>query len=103
MWKVCLYRIFSRLLIPVINKCKKAKFYRPQCTQTSAKIPTKLLTSESSFSLCAGRASIHQKVEIKIEVARKALSAIAFGLPFDFRLDLFRLPFFPGFWAGASG
>jgi hypothetical protein len=103
LWKACFLSVFSRLLTTDINKCKKAKFYCPQCTQTSAKNPTKLLTSESSFSLRAGRASIHQKVERKIETAEKLLPDIAFSLPFDFRLDLVKLKFFPGFWAGASG
>ena len=94
-WKARLKGIFIHLLISVINKVQKSQFGCPQRPQTSAKNPTKPLTSESSFSLCAGRASIHQKVERKIDAAEKVLSAIAFGLPFDFRLDLFRLPFFP--------
>jgi hypothetical protein len=97
LWKASFWGVFNRLLITHINKCRKAKFYRPQKPQASAKIPAKILTSESSFSLSAGRASIHQKVERQKETAGKALSAIAFGLPCDFRLDLVGLPFFQDF------
>ena len=97
LWKASFEGVFSCLLITDINKCRKAKFYRPQTPQASAKIPTKLLTYESSFSSCAGRASIYQKVERKRDSAGKVLSAIAFGLPCDLRLDLVRLTFFLDF------